>query len=321
MSSPKDQNPQEGRRDTSTERSLAEVREAHWRALAMVATLEEEIEWLSCPITRGQSEAQAHSRSQDRCRQRSRGQKRRHCQVWPDDCHAPYFEYHTPWRGPESEEDKEAPMDFDLEALLELGPEVDCFLWGPAKSLEEEDRRTSSPEPLVEELESWVTWNAQMYETPGWWQELAKVPGVDDHKKLAHEVWASFQLPQRTSKLHQVENYHQAPLAPPCLHQKSFLPPPICKFACWDIRELQQEKIVTYTKALQFLVEKANLPTEGQPCLLAGSIVELREEMKCYVSFTDKDIFSGIALPQESPITQTKEATPRVPSQHRLTSL
>ena len=46
-----------GRRDASMERSLTKVREAHWRALAMAATMEEEIEWLSCPITRGQSEA------------------------------------------------------------------------------------------------------------------------------------------------------------------------------------------------------------------------------------------------------------------------
>ena len=61
-------------------------------------------------------------------------------------------------------------MDFDLEALLELGLEVDCFLWGPAKSSEEEDRKTSSPEPLVEDLESWVTWRAQMHEMPGSWQ-------------------------------------------------------------------------------------------------------------------------------------------------------
>ena len=39
--------------------------------------------------------------------------------------------------------------------------------------------------------------------------------------------------------------------------------------------------------------------------------MELREEMKCYVSFTDEDVFSGVALPEESPITQTKEATPK----------
>ena len=68
---------------------------------------------------------------------------------------------------------------------------------------------------------------------------------------------------------------------------------------------------MAYAKALQFWVEKANLPTEGQPCLLVGSIVELREEMKCYVSFTDNDIFSGVALLEESPITQPKEATPK----------
>ena len=39
------------------ERSLAKVREAHQRALAMASALEEEIEQLSHPITRGQLEA------------------------------------------------------------------------------------------------------------------------------------------------------------------------------------------------------------------------------------------------------------------------
>ena len=99
------------------ERSLTEEREAHQRALVMAATLEEEIVQLSCPITRGWLEARAHSRSWDHHRQRSRGQKRRCCQVWQDDCHAPYFEYHPPWRSLESEEDEEAPMDFDLKVL------------------------------------------------------------------------------------------------------------------------------------------------------------------------------------------------------------
>ena len=54
--------------------------------------------------------------------------------------------------------------------------------------------------------------------------------------------------------------------------------------------------MVVYTQALQFWAEKANLPTQGQPHLLVGSIVELREEMKCYVSFSDQDVFSGMAL-------------------------
>ena len=46
-----------GRRDASVDRSLAKVREAHQKALAMVATLEEEIECLSHPLIRSQSKA------------------------------------------------------------------------------------------------------------------------------------------------------------------------------------------------------------------------------------------------------------------------
>ena len=148
-----------------------------------------------------------------------------------------------------------------------------------------------------------------MQDTPGWWQELAEVLGVDDPKKLSWEVWASFQLPQRISKWHRVENYHQAPPASPCLYFKRFLLLPNSQFACQDIRELQQEKMVAYAKALQFWVEKANPPTRGQPHLFTGSVGELREEMKSYISFTDEDIFSGMALLEESHETQPKEAT------------
>ena len=72
----------------------------------------------------------------------------------PEERHASFFEYHPPWRGLESKENEEAPVDFNLEALPKLGPEVDHFLQGLAESLEEEDRRTSSPEPPVEEFES-----------------------------------------------------------------------------------------------------------------------------------------------------------------------
>ena len=61
----------------------------------------------------------------------------------PEKSHAPYFKYHPPWRGTESEEDEEAPMDFNLEALPELGLEIDHFLQRPAKSLGEEDGRIS----------------------------------------------------------------------------------------------------------------------------------------------------------------------------------
>ena len=107
-----------------------------------------------------------------------------------------------------------------------------------------------------------------------------------------------------------MENDHQAPPAPPCLCWKNFLLPPDSIFACQDIWEIQLEKMVAYTWALQFWVEKADLPTGGKPCLLAGSIVELWEEMKCCISFSDEDVFNGVALLEETSIIPPKEATP-----------
>ena len=108
-----------------------------------------------------------------------------------------------------------------------------------------------------------------------------------------------------------MENYQQAPLALPCICQKDFLAQPDPKFTCQDIRELQLEKIVAYAQALMFWAEKANLPTQGQPHLLAGSILELREAMGCYISFPDDAIFGGMALPEELLTIQLEETAPK----------
>ena len=136
------------------------------------------------------------------------------------------------------------------------------------------------------------------------------VPGVDDYNKLACEVWASFGLPNRVSKLCQVKNDHQALPAPLCVHWKNFLLLPDSIFACWDIWEIQWEKMVAYAQALQFWAEKADLPTGGRPCQLVGSIRALgRDEMLPVLS--DEDVFKDIGLPEETPIPPTKEAAPQ----------
>ena len=98
---------------------------------------------------------------------------------------------------------------------------------------------------------------------PDWWPELAEISDVDDHEELAQKVCASFELPQQISEQHGMENYHQTPLALPCICQKDFLPQHDSKFTCWDIRESQLEKMVAYAQALQFWEEKADLPTLG----------------------------------------------------------
>ena len=134
---------------------------------------------------------------------------------------------------------------------------------------------------------------------------------VEDHEKLAQEVWASFQLPKRARKLHEVENYHQAPPAPPCLLWKNFLPLPNSIFACRDIWEMQHEKTVAYAQALQFWAEKVDLPTGGRPRLLVESVKEFQEEMRFYPSFLDKEVFKGMVLPEETSAIPTEEANPQ----------
>ena len=216
--------------------------------------------------------------------------------------------------GPESGKDREAELpllDFNLEPPPELGQEVDHFLQELAGSLEENDGNRFSPELLVEEYERWVTWQVCVHDMPDWWPELAKIFDVNNHQELAQKVWASFKLTQWISEWHGVENYYQAPLAPQCICQKDFLPQHDSKFACWDIRESQLEKMVAYAQDLQFWAEKADLPTPGQPHLLVGSILELRDSMKCYVSFPNDAIFGTMALPDESLTTQSEKTIPK----------
>ena len=54
---------------------------------------------------------------------------------------------------------------------------------------------------------------------------------------------------------------------------------------------------MAYAQALQYWMEKSNLPMLGQPCLLVGSILKLREVMEPYVSFDDT-ILDGVAPPE-----------------------
>ena len=134
-------------RDASKKRSLAKVREAHHSAVAVAATLEEEIEWLSCPLVWSQSETWTHSCSRDHCRHRSREWKRRCCKLWPEDYHAPYLEYNPPLRSLEPKGEEASTEDVNLGEPLELEPEVTYFLQGLAKSLGEENMKVPSPEP------------------------------------------------------------------------------------------------------------------------------------------------------------------------------
>ena len=108
-----------------------------------------------------------------------------------------------------------------------------------------------------------------------------------------------------------MKNVHLAPPALLCHCWKNFLLPLDSIFACQNIWEIQHEKTVAYASALQFWAEKVNLPTGGKPCLLVGSMIELWKEMECYLSFSNEDVFKGVALQEETPIIPSEEVTPQ----------
>ena len=273
--------------------------------LSEVATLEEEIERLG--QMRAQLQSRVRSRSRDCWRSRERGRKR--------GCHQ-VSQPANPEMPSGNKEFKGG--DTDLGELPELAPTVASFLCG---SLEPSDEgKETPPEHAVLDFAEWVQWKAGKCDTPSWWMELSMLPGEDNTQELARQVRASFGLPQLLQELDAERATLQAPPAPPCLHWQTFMLPPDSIFASQDIREVPREKVVVYARALQYWVEQNDLPTGGEPCLLAKGILELREEVKWYLTFTDEEVFRGVAIPEEyeeksltTPSPTNVSKTPPVP--------
>ena len=84
-------------------------------------------------------------------------------------------------------------------------------------------------------------------------------------------------------------------------------------YACRDIREIPQEKVVAYARALQHWAEENNPPAGGGPCLLAESVIELQEEVKWFLSFSDEEVFRGVALPKRKEDESPKTLSANIP--------
>ena len=124
-----------GKRETSIEKSLAPIREAHWKALAVTAAFKGEIERLSHPLPSSWPEVRARLKSRDCQTHGATESKRRHHQVHFTNSPTPY---HLPRDSPESGKGKPTLEDSDLGEPLELEPGVTSFLRGSEESSEEE---------------------------------------------------------------------------------------------------------------------------------------------------------------------------------------
>ena len=148
-----------------------------------------------------------------------------------EDQHAP--SYPTDLKTGPNEEGTNG-KDSDLEDLPELKLVVASFLRGLPDTSEDEGNRMP-PEPTVLEFSQWVPWKAERCETPELWTKLLTIPGIEDCRKLAREVRASFGLPQWMWELGVKEATLQAPPMPPCLCRQRFMPPAESIYACRDI--------------------------------------------------------------------------------------
>ena len=200
------------------------MHEAHQKVLSSAAALEGEIERLS--RMRARPRSRARLRSWDSWRSRE-WQKKRQCQVSFVDELAP-GQSASP-KMPSDEEELKGD-EANLEDPLELKPVVASFLWGLPETSGDKGKKAPL-EPTVLDLAGWVTWKAKMCDTPDWWRELSAVPGEEDTRKLARQVWASFQLPHQLQELNEEMATLQAPPAPPCLHRQKFMPLPKLIFA------------------------------------------------------------------------------------------
>ena len=128
--------------------------------------------------------------------------------------------------------------------------------------------------------------------------ELSTVPGEEDARKLARQVRVSFGLPWWLEKPDAEGGTLQAPPALPCLCWQRFMLQANSIFASWDIREVPREKFVAYARTLQYWAEQNDLPTGGKPHLLAESVLELRKEVRWYLTFTNEEVFWGVTVPE-----------------------
>ena len=114
-----------------------------------------------------------------------------------------------------------------------------------------------------------------------------------------------------------VENDYSVPPTPHCLERDAFLPISTGNFSCQDYQMKQPQKTLTYTKALQFWLEKAQLPPLGQLDQLAECVRELRDYLEPLTSFTDEEALTNDMLLHRVKVTSSRHSEPEEPEAMR----
>ena len=116
------------------------------------------------------------------------------------------------------------------------------------------EEASSSTEPSVDDLETWLEFQVGLLDTPTWWGDLAAVPGIKDRHKFAWKIRASFYVPEVHLRV-SLEWVYTAPPAPQVLNRGTFH---LENFAYQDVRQWPILLTIAYARCLQHWVEKHN---------------------------------------------------------------
>ena len=157
--------------------------------------------------------------------------------------------------------------------------------------------RVGNPlEPLIKNYEVWLNWHAHQLDSLHWWGELVAIPDVEDPRRLAWKIHASFLIPVVRCGVLLNEDYTMS-FAPKCLISSRFLPDdPTSQDVQWQPLLLT----LVCARALQYWAEKVNLPTLNTYHPLVMSVVELKWQMEGCITFSKQDVFCslGDAVPE-----------------------
>ena len=79
------------------------------------------------------------------------------------------------------------------------------------------------PEPSIRNVEVWLDWQACQLDMPHWWAELTAIPDVENPKRLAQKICASFLIPAIRCKAFPGQEY-TIPPALKCLTRGKISP-------------------------------------------------------------------------------------------------
>ena len=154
--------------------------------------------------------------------------------------------------------------------------------------------QTSMPESSSMEGMKWIKWQGRQLDMPAWWQELKEVPDQDDLQQFTRRVQASFQVPKVRCHASRVDNIHSTLLVPHSLDGDQFLPLPDMWYSSQDFCLTQPYRTLTYTKALHYWAEKAQLPVPSEPHQFVENVLELQQLMELLTTFTDEEVLEDV---------------------------